>query len=434
MANTRALSALIIEQVCYHSVSLSEAFLNPDLQPYEDDRGFVKEICFGTLRFWIQLQAILKTLLEMPLKEKDKDIECLLCVGLYQLIHMSVPDYAVVNETVTATRVLKKAWASRLVNKILRMAIENKTANTLMARGITAQYSHPNWIIDKLKMAWPTNWEAILNANNQKAPLFLRVNQTKISIEKYKNLLDKNKIQYQIVNDLSHGIRLENPLPVEKIPGFFEGFFSVQDASGQKVAEYCDLKSEHAVLDACAAPGSKTTHILEICPDIKKLVAIDLYRDRLLKIKENIKRLQLPTKNVALISADACDINQWWDNDLFDRILIDAPCSASGVIRRHPDIKLLRKKTDIKNLAEQQGKMLETLWLLLKKSGKLIYTTCSIFPDENELVIEKFLSSHSTAKIDPIHNAWGVNLKYGQQVLTGDRDRDGFYYCVLVNQ
>src|SRR3990167_6656530 len=252
MSNSRAVAAMIIKEVCYYNVSLSEAFLNPELKPHDDDRGFIKEMCFGTLRFWIQLQALLKDLLEKPIKSEDKDIECLLCVGLYQLLYMHVPEYALVNETVTATRVLQKSWASRLVNKILRMAIDKKSNGTLATRGITAEYSHPNWIIEKTQLAWPNDWKNILVANNQKAPLFLRVDH------------------------LSHAVLLPNPLPVEKIPGFYEGLFSVQDASGQKVVEYLDLKSDHIVLDACAAPGSKTTHILETCCDIKKLVAVDI--------------------------------------------------------------------------------------------------------------------------------------------------------------
>ena len=443
MTNSRAIAAKIIEKVAYQNISLSEAFVDPELKPNDDDRGFVKEMVFGTIRFWIQLQALLKTLLEVPVKQEDKDVECLLCVGLYQLIYMSVPHYALVNETVTATRVLKKAWASRLVNKILRMAIEKNTNflsmggnesdnDHVLKRSITAYYSHPNWIIDKIKIAWPNDWENILTANNQKAPLFLRINQTKIPFKEYLKILETHKINYQYVPGLSHSIALENPMPVENIPGFRNGLFSVQDASGQKVVEYCDIQPEHSVLDACAAPGSKTTHLLETCPTIKKLVAIDLYKNRLSKVDENIKRLQLPKENVELIAADACDINYWWDGELFDRILIDAPCSATGVIRRHPDIKLLRKKADIKNLAEQQLKMLETLWPLLKKSGKLIYTTCSIFPDENENVIELFLSSHPDAKTIPFDNAWGINLKHGQQIFTGTQDRDGFYYCILL--
>jgi len=456
MSNSRAISAKIIEQVCYHHISLSESFAIPELKPKEDARGFVKEICFGTIRYWIQLQALLKTLLEKPLKNEDKDIECLLCVGLYQLIYMAVPDYAVVNETVTATRILKKAWASRLVNKILRMYIiqlrapsvsewklQSKELNSerpslpenrlepLLTKSITAQYSHPNWIIDKIKSAWPNDWENILNANNQKAPLFLRINKTKISFKEYLKILEDHKINYHCIPGLPHGIALENPMPVENIPGFKNGLFSVQDASGQKVLEYCDIQPEQSVLDACAAPGSKTTHILETCPTIKKLVALDLHKNRLSKIAENIKRLQLPHNNVQLISTDACNVDCWWDGELFDRILIDAPCSATGVIRRHPDIKLLRKKTDIKNLTEQQLTMLEKLWPLLKNKGKLIYSTCSIFPDENENVIEQFLLSHPDAKTIPIDNTWGMNLKYGQQVLTGSQNRDGFYYSII---
>lgn len=431
MTNSRALAAIVVEKVAYQGASLSNALKNPELKPHANDHAFIKEMCFGTLRFWIKLQAILKDLLERPLKPEDKDIECLLCVGLYQLIYMSVPPYALVNETVTATRVLKKSWASGLVNKILHMAAEKKEQGQLVARGITAEYSHPNWIIEKIKAAWPNDWQNILNSNNEKAPLFLRVNKRKISLSQFEKLLNENKITSERVADAPDALLLTHPLPVEKIPGFFDGFFSVQDASGQKVVEYLDIHANERILDACAAPGGKTTHILENHPDIKNCVAIDIHPDRIKKITENIKRLGLPEKKVKLIVEDVCNINAWWDGEPFDRILIDAPCSATGVIRRHPDIKILRKKTDIKNLAEHQLKILNSLWPLLAKSGKLIYTTCSILRDENEQVINLFLASNPDAKIIPINNTWGVNLKHGQQVLTGDHNRDGFYYAVL---
>lgn len=429
MTNPRAVAAVIIEQVCYQSISLSEAF--DDTLEHTDDIPLIKEMCFGTIRFWISLQAILKDLLETPLKNKDKDIECLLCVGLYQLIHMNVPDYALVNETVTATRVLQKSWASKLVNKILRMAIEKKSHHALTTRGMTAQYAHPNWIIEKTQAAWPTQFEHILAANNQKAPLFLRINATKTDLNQFTKLLSHNGITYETISDLSQGIVLKEAMPVEKIPGFQAGLFSVQDASGQKVADYLDLHPDQLILDACAAPGSKTTHILETCPDIQKLVAIDIDKNRLSKIKDNLQRLKLPKKNVVLKAADILDVDTWWDDTLFDRILVDAPCSASGVIRRHPDIKLLRKKMDIPALAAQQLKILTTLWPLLKNGGKLLYSTCSVFTDENEAVIEKFLSMHSDTINIPIKNEWGTSLQYGQQILTGDRNRDGFYYAVI---
>lgn len=418
MSNSRAVATQIIYDVCYEGMSLSDAFDATKI--YESDRAFIKEICFGTIRFWIKLQALLKTLLEKPLKQDDKDIECLLCVGLYQLLYMSVPEYALVNETVTATRILKKSWASRLINKILRMAIDKKNQDTFHVKGITAEYAHPNWIIEKIQAAYPNDWQNILNANNQKAPLFLRVNKTKITRDGFEKLLSKNNIGFNPVNDVSHGIVLINALPVEKIPGFYEGYFSVQDASGQRVINYLDLQPEHTVLDACAAPGSKTTHLLETCPTLKKLVAVDVSRNRLEKVSDNINRLQLPKKNVSLIAADVCHLSHQFPNESFDRILLDAPCSATGVIRRHPDIKILRKKTDIKNLSAKQIEMLEAVWPLLKKKGKLIYTTCSIFPDENDHVIKAFLLLHPEATVT-----------VQEQVITGDQDRDGFFYCVI---
>jgi 16S rRNA (cytosine967-C5)-methyltransferase len=414
--NTRALASHIIYHVCFEGISLTEAF---DQEKIPDaDRPFIKEMCFGTIRFWITLQALLKTLLEKPLKQDDKDIECLLCVGLYQIFYMHVPHYALVDESVTATRILEKAWASGLVNKILRMAIEKCDAEKDIQKhikGITAQFSHPNWIIEKIQKAHPDQWEAVLTANNLKAPLFLRVNQTRISRDDFVKLLDGD---YQIFDDLPHGVLLKNPMPVEKIPGFYQGYFSVQDASGQRVIDYLDLQPNQTVLDACAAPGSKTTHILEAMPSIKKCVAIDLYANRLSMVQENIARLKLNNTVMEYVVNDVCAVDDWYKGDFFDRILLDAPCSASGVIRRHPDIKLLRKKTDIAALAETQFNMLNALWPLLKKTGKLIYTTCSVFPDENQSLIERFLSTHADAALVIQH-----------QVLP--EIGDGFYYSVL---
>ncbi len=433
MTNPRAIAAYIIYLVCYDGVSLSDAFLDANVSDL-DDAPFIKELCFGTIRFWISLQAILKDLLERPLKKEDKDIECLLCVGLYQLIYMNIPEYALVDETVTATRVLKKSWASRLVNKILRMAIEKKNQNTLNPNGMTATFSHPNWIIDKIKHAWPDNWEAILNANNQKAPLFLRINKTKTTLDKFQSLLQKNNIDSERVLNLPHALLLPNALSVEKIPGFSEGLFSVQDASGQKVIEYLDLQSDHVVLDACAAPGSKTTQILENYPDIKQLISVDISKSRLEKIKDNIKRLRLNNKNIELLAGDLEDINDEFEPKTVDRILLDAPCSATGVIRRHPDIKILRKKTDIPALAAQQLKMLNTVWPLLKDGGKLLYTTCSILSDENSNVIKQFLKNHLDAKELPLDINWAKKCEHGQQVITGDHGRDGFYYAVIQKQ
>ncbi|PIZ05032.1 MAG: 16S rRNA (cytosine(967)-C(5))-methyltransferase RsmB [Gammaproteobacteria bacterium CG_4_10_14_0_8_um_filter_38_16] len=418
MSNTRAIATQIIHAVCYDGVSLSEAF---ELEKLPDqDRGFIKEMCFGSIRFWIQLQAILKTLLEKPLKKDDKDIECLICIGLYQILFMHVPNYAVVNETVTATRILKKAWASKLVNKILRMAIQQKDENKIEIRGITAQYAHPNWIIEKIQQAYPDQWETILIANNQKAPLFLRVNLQKTTLAAFEKHLSFEKIESSRVVGLPCALLLPNALPVEKIPGFFEGLFSVQDASGQKVVAYLDLQPDQTILDACAAPGSKTTHILETCPDIKKLISVDISKSRLQKIADNVARLQLKKQPLKLMVADVCEIHNTFANETFDRILLDAPCSATGVIRRHPDIKLLRKKTDLVNLIHTQINMLTVLWPLLKKGGKLIYTTCSIFPDENNGVIQKFISQHPDS-----------TLMFSEQNITGDQNRDGFYYAVL---
>lgn len=431
--NIRATAAKIIQSVCFRGVSLTDAFDKNLVSHQKEELGSIKQLCFGTIRYWFQLQAILNLLLEKPLKIKDGDINSLICIGLFQIFHCDIPDYAVVNETVTAARHLNKLWANGLINKILRMAIENNEfLFEKIKSDLSAQYSHPHWLIEKIKCAWPDHWIEILESNNQQAPLFLRVNTQLISCEQYSELLTKNNISHQLITDLQNALKLNQACSVDQIPGFFEGLVSLQDLSGQQVLKYLDILPNQIILDACAAPGSKTTHIVEAHSDINNITAIDLYSNRLNKIKENIKRLKLSDNIITLISANAADKKTWWSGILFDRILVDAPCSATGVIRRHPDIKILRKETDIENLAAQQLNLLNSLWETLKNSGKLIYTTCSILPNENDQVIQKFLEKHPDGKIIPIENNWGIPTQYGQQVLTGDRNRDGFYYAILL--
>lgn len=428
--NTRALSAKIVSAV-YNGKSLSDAF---DLHlPKNKDAAFIKTLCFGTIRFYHELHAILSTLLDKPLKPKDNDIECLLLIGLYQLLHLDTPHYAAINESVSATKILKKRWATGLTNKILRLSL-SIDKEKLLASKIDAQYAHPLWMIKKIKADWPNHWQSILNANNIQAPLFLRVNQTKIPTNDYIALLEKAGIEHKLPPKLPFAVEITSPIPTEKLPGFKEGFFSVQDLTGQKVTEYLNLGTKQSVLDACCAPGSKTTHMLETRPDIRLITAVDISAKRLQKLTDNLKRLQLPTKKVKIIAGDMDNIDTWWDKTHYDRILVDAPCSATGVIRRHPDIKLLRKLSDIAVLARQQRAILDNAWQMLSTGGVLVYTTCSVFSDENEQIIELFLQNNKDAVIQSLDESWGINLSFGQQVLPGDQARDGFYYAAIKKQ
>lgn len=420
----RANASTLITQVVKEQRSLSS--LLSDAPP------LVKELCYGCLRWYYPLDIIAKTLLHSPLKPKDQDVYHLILLGFYQLAFMNIPPYAVISETVEAARQLKKSWGCGLINKLLRKFQQQQTTLLTAAKSTpVGLYSHPLWLIEKIQRAWPTQWQSILNANNSHPPMTLRVNRQQCSRQDYLDQLAQNQIDAHTINDLDDAITLARPLPVNELPGFTQGLCSVQDESGQHVVKLLALEPNQRVLDACAAPGSKTGHILEAQPLLEKLIAIDKDPSRLPKISENILRLKLPQEKLSLVVADVGDTKQWWDNQLFDRILLDAPCSATGVIRRHPDIKLLRKPQDIPEQVIMQQQLLHALWPLLKSGGRLIYTTCSVLPEENENVIEDFLHSHNDAKVIPIHLNIGITQSHGVQLLPQENSHDGFYYCIL---
>lgn len=432
--NPRALAATTLYEVIYEHHSLTQ-ILSKTFSSLSNpkDRGLIQEICFGTLRFYHQLQFITHKLLQKPIKEKEGIVNCLLMLGLYQLIYMRIPEYAAVSETIDAAKLLKKNWATGLLNKTLRRFTQNRENFFMVAnQELESRYSHPAWLIHKLQNEWPDHWEDILAANNSKPPLWLRVNCSQISRDNFLKLLEENNISAVAAPELEQAIIIPQALPVEKIPGFKEGLFCVQDGAAQKVVDFLDLEPGQKILDACAAPGVKTSHILEVNPKLGLLIAIDKDAARLTKIKENIDRLRLSHQKVHLKLEDASHVKQWWDGTLFDRILLDAPCSSTGVIRRHPDIKLLKTPGDIENLVQQQQHLLNSLWQTLAPKGKLIYTTCSIIPDENEKVISNFLHSHKDAKTKRPPFNWGMKLQYGFQRLPEKEGMDGFYYCVLV--
>ncbi len=373
--NPRSIAALILSQVIYDKRSLSFALASV-LEKYPSHRqtNLIKELCYGVLRWYFRLDALLKQLLPKPLKAKDHDIQMLLLIGLYQILYLRISDHAAVSETVEAARELKKVWATKLINGVLRNFLRQRETLINKIESIsTAHYAHPQWFINATQESWPNDWQNILLANNEHPPLCLRVNALKINRTDYlKKLADAN-IEATPSHYTSQGIILKTPMPVENIPGFLQGEVSVQDNAAQLAADLLELAPEQRILDACAAPGGKTAHILEIQPALKELIAIDQDPQRLQKIKENLDRLNL---SATLIADDASQPNRWWDNHLFDRILLDAPCSATGVIRRHPDIKILRQMSDISALAQQQLDLLTALWPLLKPKGILLYLFC----------------------------------------------------------
>ncbi len=411
-ANPRLRALHILQRITEKQKNIQECLT-------AEDTPFVYQLTYGTLRHYFSLCSMVNHALKQPLSKSDHDLYLVLLLGMYQLKYLDVPEYAVLKETVDIADKIKKSWAKKLINAILRRYLREKEVfEKQIFLTEQSQYDHPQWFIERIKNAYPEQWQAILLANNERAPLSLRVNRLKISRDDYLQQLDTHAIQAQKLESLSDGIVLEQATDVHNLPGFKEGWFSVQDAASQAVVEYLDLKPGQRVLDACAAPGGKTCHILEKEPNLVELVALDNAPARIKKITENLERLQL---KATLVCGDAADPKQWWDKKPFDRILLDAPCSATGVIRRHPDIKLLRTTEEITKATQIQKKILAALWPLLKKKGVLVYTTCSIFPEENQEQIEQFLQNHADAQL--------ITLK---QLIPGNEENvDGFFYSVI---
>ena len=349
-------------------------------------------------------------------------------LGLFQLGFTRVKPHAAVAETVAA--VAKKTWAKPLLNGLLRRyQREEKSLNDLVGKDPIARSAHPHWLDTKISEYWPDDFENIIRENNQQPPMALRVNRTRLSRETYLERLKQNGIEATPLDFCVGGLYLNSPIDVEALPGFADGMVSVQDGAAQQAAILLDPKPGNRVLDVCAAPGGKTLHIAEICPNLADLIAIDINPTRLDRIRDNLER---SGSSATLLAADATDPSKWWDGRLFDRILLDAPCSATGVIRRHPDIKLLRLPEDIAAVVCLQQKLLEAVWPMLAPGGNLVYSTCSILREENESQILRFVDSHDNAKELPIDALWGVVKQCGRQILPGDSKMDGFFYARLT--
>jgi 16S rRNA (cytosine967-C5)-methyltransferase len=431
MLDVRACTARLLVRVIADGRSLSEV-LPAALQPVSDprERALVQELSYGTLRWYYRLVALLQQLLEKPLKQRDADIGCLLLTGLYQLDQLAMPQRVAVNETVQATRALNKQWASGLVNAILRnYQRQAAELDEAIAEDAVAGYSHPAWLIERLQSDWPRDWEQILMANNGRPPFSLRVNRQRMTRAEYiDTLADQSLAAVPLAHTVS-GVRLENPVPVDMLPGFTAGYVSVQDGAAQLAAGLLDLHPGQRVLDACAAPGGKTAHILETESACAVVTAVDIDPRRLRRIDENLSRLSLHAK---LVEGDAGAPSSWWDGEGYDRILLDVPCTATGVIRRHPDIKLLRMPADIAHLVLMQARLLQSIWPLLSSGGMLLYSTCSVLADENSGQIASFLDSHADAAEEPIAADWGRECLYGRQIFPGEDEMDGFYFACLI--
>lgn len=406
--------------------SLAQALPDGQQRVAPSDQSALQALSYGSCRWYHRLNGELTQRLRKPLRSKDQVIQSLLIVALFQLRHSHQADHAIINETVEACRTLGRRQLAGLVNGVLRAAQRDGEPHL---DAPDERFSHPIWMTDKLRHNWPEDWQTLLTANNQPPPMTLRVNPRRTDRDGYLDKLRQAGIPARATRFAPFGIQLDQPCPVDQLPGFAEGLASVQDEAAQLCTTLLDLQSGQQVLDACAAPGGKTGAILEQGPDDLAVTALDEGAERLPRIRENLDRLGLSAR---LAVADAGAPERWWDGKSFDRILLDAPCSGSGVIRRHPDIKLLRREDDIKALAEEQLRLLNALWNTLAVGGRLVYATCSVFPQENHRIIQRFLRQQPQARLEPIDASWGRDTGDGHQLFPGDGSHDGFFYACLV--
>jgi len=424
---TRLLTELLSQQG-------SIASLMPDAQKQisERDSALLQQLCYGCTREFFRLDALAQHLLKKPFQSKDYDLYAVLLLGLYQLREMRIPEHAVVHETVELTRLLNKDWAKGLINAVLRRYQREAISldQTLSQQSDAYHWNHPAWILDKLKHNWPEQWQSILVQNDIKGPLTLRVNKHLLSREEYLNRLLEDDITAKAGVMSDQAIILDEAMDVHLLPGFDQGWCSVQDEVAQLSGYLLDAQAGEHLLDACAAPGGKLGQLLELLPESTSVTALELSESRSQRIRDNLQRLNF-SHRCQLINGDAAS-QDWWDGNLYDRILLDAPCSGSGVIRRNPDIKLLRQNEDLLKLASLQLSILSNLWGLLKPGGTLLYATCSVFPQENERIIERFCKQQPDALHQPLELPWGQARPMGQQFFPQLHSHDGFFYAKLI--
>jgi len=428
--SARALAALMVAGILDGKGNLSDRL--PDYQQQlgeKSDRAFLQALGYGVFRHYFRLNYIAVHLLEKPLKSRDRDIEALLLLGLLQLSVLRTPDHAAVSATVSACDELSKPWAKKLVNAILRRyQRESEHLLNNIDSDPPTRFECPQWLLDRFAAAYPDDWQAIAGAAHAPPPMTLRVNARLTSRDDYLDRLQEAGLEAEPLPFVGTALRLRQPVEVESLPGFTAGMVSVQDEAAQLAAPLLHPESGQRILDACAAPGGKLAHLLEQSGKSINIVGVEKHPQRFRHLQATLERLQL---NATLKLADACDTETWWDRQSFNSILLDAPCTASGVIRRHPDIKVLRQPADREKVQSLQARLLTALWPLLKSGGKLLYVTCSLLPEENDQQIELLLSQHGNARMKMIDAPWGRTMKYGRQILPGQHGMDGFYYAFI---
>lgn len=422
--NLRAIAARCVAQVLDQGQSLGTVLPAVPATIGDKDRALLQELCFGIMRVLPQLEGFIRQLMDKPLTGKQRPVHYLLMVGLYQLLYTRIPAHAALAETVEGAVALKRPQLKGLVNGVLRQFQRQQEALQAQAATQDSRYWHPSWLLKRLQLAWPDQWPAIVEANNQRPPMWLRVNRLHHSREQYLALLQQAGIVAYPHNSLPEAVRLDTPCSVGSLPGFASGWVTVQDASAQGCAYLLNPQPGERILDLCAAPGGKTTHILELAPTAR-VTAVDVDQARAARIHENLQRLGQQAK---VVVGDGRQPEAWSDGERWDRILLDAPCSATGVIRRHPDIKWLRRDSDIAELAALQRAILTAVWPFLKPGGTLLYATCSILPEENSQQIAAFLQSQPDAELIET----GDRQHPGRQCLPAPEQGDGFFYAKLI--
>ena len=418
-AAVRAAAATVLARVL-RGATTPEAAFAAEARFGERDTALLKALVLGALRWHHRLDWQLGQLLDRPLKRGHEELAALVRCGLHQLQASRVPDHAAVSATVDAAGLLGLEHAKGLVNAVLRRFQRERAALEERMRGVpSALYSHPDWLIAALERDWPDEWRAVLHANNAEPPLWLRVNARRVDRDRYV-AEHAGGLEVEVSPEAPQAVRLVEPLPVERIPGFAAGLVSVQDAAAQLAAPLLDARPGQRVLDACAAPGGKACHVLETCPELGELWALDVDAARLERVRDNLGRLGLEAR---VVHGDATTPAEWWDGRPFERILLDAPCSGTGVVRRHPDIKVLRTPRDVERAAALQDRLLDALWPLLAPGGRLLYVTCSALSCENEERVAAFLARTPDA-------ALGATRK----LRPGQANKDGFYYACLDKQ
>ncbi len=431
-AAIRAHAARVVADVVQGRSLETALVIDPGLSAQE--RGLLRTLIFDSVRWYLRLDAMLALLLSRPGQTMRPDVRALAIVGLCQLLYTDIPVHAAVNETVDAAKLLGHSRAAGVINAVLRRSLRERAS--LVPRidaDLATRTAHPKWLVERLATDWPERDREILDANNERPPFWIRVNRRKISGPQYRRDLESRGVNVAASLFADEALRLERAVDVSELPGFGDGLVSVQDAAAQLAAHLLEPAAGDRVLDACAAPGGKTGHILELQPKLESLLAIDVSAERLVRVEDNLRRLGLEAR---VLEADVADPTSWWDGTPFDRVLLDVPCSATGVIRRHPDIKLLRRPGDIRALAVKQAELLRTSWSLLRSGGRLVYASCSALRAETTDVIAAFLGTFADARdvTETSFSALGLHAGPGPgaRITAGSAGMDGFYYACLV--